>query len=119
MLRSPASRHRSLNPTLCPSVPLDIVQRHNDKSLSDEDASERAIMWREKSDELLDSLARERTGAAALCVAAFQVLAAEKAKGGMKLLYSSRSDKRKQKHKVERISPLTPSCRRVWRLGFF
>lgn len=64
------------------------------------------------------SLANRR-GAAALCVAAFQVLAAEKANGGMKLLYSTRSDKRKQKRKMERISPLTPSCRRVWLLGVF
>lgn len=66
----------------------------------------------------IDSLANRR-GAAALCVAAFQVLAAEKVKVGMKLLYSSRSDQRKQKHRVERISPLTPSCRRVGLRAFF
>lgn len=33
-----------------------------------------------------------RRGVARLCLAAFQVLGAEKAKGEMKLLYSSRSD---------------------------
>lgn len=38
-----------------------------------------------------------RRGVACLCVAAFQVLGAEKAKGEMKLLHSSRSDKAENK----------------------
>lgn len=42
------------------------------------------------------SLANKR-GVACLCVAAFQVLGAEKAKGEMKLLYSSRSENKSTK----------------------
>lgn len=47
------SRHWSLNLTLYQSVPLDIVERHNDTSLSDEDMSYKPIMFGEKNDELL------------------------------------------------------------------
>lgn len=53
ILESLWSRHWSLNLTLYQSVPLDIVERHNDKSLSDEDMSYKPIMFRKKNDGVL------------------------------------------------------------------